>query len=236
MVDPGETLEVTLSAATTATRTVEVDTTAAASTTITDTDTATVAIADAEAVAEGETASFVVTLSGTVSSAVEVAYQTADGTAEEGKDYTDANGVLTFSPGESLQQTVTVATTDDTLNEATENFTLTLTLDTQVAGLSLGTASATGEITDNDALEAAVSAAATDVDEGSTAKFTVSLDAGIESTAPVEVRYTMGGTASSDDYTAPSGPLTIAKGVNRAARSRSRLPTTRWWIRARRWR
>ena len=214
VVDPGETLEVTLSTATTATRTVTVDTTAVASTTITDTDTVTVAIANAESVAEGETASFVVTLSGAVSSAVEVVYQTSDGTAEEGSDYTRAADTLTFSVGGSRQQTIAVDTTDDTLNEASEKFTLTLTSVTQVAGLSLGTASATGEITDNDALAATVSAAATDVDEGSAAKFTVSLTAGIESTAPVEVRYTLGGTARRDDYTAPTGPLTIATGAS----------------------
>ena len=214
VVDPGETLEVTLSTATTATRTVEVDTTAVAKTTITDTDAATVAIEDAEAVAEGETASFVVTLSGTVSSAVEVTYATSDGTAAAGSDYTGVSDTLTFSVGGSLQQTIAVDTTDDKLNEASEEFTLTLTSITQVVGLSLGTASATGAITDNDALEAAVSATTTDVDEGSTAKFAVSLTAGIESTAPVEVRYTLGGTASSDDYTAPSGALTIAKGAS----------------------
>ena len=212
VVDPGETLEVTLSAATTATRTVTVDTTAAASTTITDTDTATISIAGAAAVGEGETARFVVTLSLPVASAVEVSYESSDGTATAGSDYTGVSGTLTFSPGKSLQQTITVATANDTYNEATEDFTLALTLDTPVTGLRLGTASATGEITDNDALAARVSADATDVDEGSAAKFTVGLTAGIESTAPVEVRYTVGGTAGSDDYTAPSGTLVIGQG------------------------
>ena len=46
------------------------------------------AIANADAVAEGETANFVVTLSGAASSAVEVSYETSDGTAVAGSDYT----------------------------------------------------------------------------------------------------------------------------------------------------
>ena len=50
---------------------------------------------------EGETASFVVTLSGTVSGVVQVPYTTANVTAESGsdKDYTAASGTLEFSGG-----------------------------------------------------------------------------------------------------------------------------------------
>ena len=155
VLDPGETIVVTLTSASTA-GTVTVDPTAV-TTTLVEQGTETVSVAAATAT-EGAAANFVVTLSGAVSSAVEVSYQTSDGTAVAGSDYTEARGTLTFSVGGSLQQTIAVDTTDDTLNEATEDFTLTLTSITQVAGLSLGTASATGEITDNDALAAAVSA------------------------------------------------------------------------------
>ena len=211
VLDPGETIVVTLTSASTA-GTVTVDPTAV-TTTLVEQGTETVSVAAATAT-EGAAANFVVTLSGAVSSAVEVSYRTSDGTAVAGSDYTGASDTLTFSVGGSRQQTIAVDTTDDTLNEATEDFTLTLTSITQVAGLSLGTASATGAITDNDALAAAVSADAANVDEGSAATFTVSLTAGIESTAPVEVRYTLGGTAGSNDYTAPTAPLTIVKGAS----------------------
>ena len=66
-------------------------------------------------------------------------------------------------------------------------------------------------ITDNDELSASVTAPET-VAEGETAPFTVTLRGG-ESTAPVVVSYTVGGTAKAPgDYTAPSGSLTIQSG------------------------
>ena len=126
VLDPGETIVVTLTSASTA-GTVTVDPTAV-TTTLVEEGTETVSVAAATAT-EGAAANFVVTLSGAVSSAVEVSYQTSDGTAVAGSDYTGADDTLTFSVGGSLQQTIAVDTTDDTLNEATEDFTLTLTLD-----------------------------------------------------------------------------------------------------------
>ena len=143
VLDPGETIVVTLTSASTA-GAVTVDTTAV-TTTLVEQGTETVSVAAATAT-EGAAANFVVTLSGAVSSAVEVSYQTSDGTAEAGSDYTGARRYADLQCRRgSRQQTIAVDTTDDTLNEATETFTLTLTSITQVAGLSLGTASATGE-------------------------------------------------------------------------------------------
>ena len=70
---------------------------------------------------------FEVELSGAVSSEVKVSYATSDGTganpAVAGTDYTAVSATeLTFRPGEALRQTVTVATTEDDLNEADETF------------------------------------------------------------------------------------------------------------------
>ena len=112
---------------------------------------------DKSSVQEGETASFVVTLSGEVSGTVNVTYTTANGTAESGtgKDYTTASGTLQFTTGQT-SKTVEVTTLEDTLNEADETYTLTLTDVTGVTGVSLGTASATGTIEDDDALTAAL--------------------------------------------------------------------------------
>ena len=234
MLDPGETIVVTLTSASTA-GTVTVDPTAV-TTTLVEQGTETVSVAAATAT-EGAAANFVVTLSGAVSSAVEVSYADLRRDRRSGQRlHGRQTDTLTFSVGGSLQQTIAVDTTDDTLNEATEDFTLTLTSITQVAGLSLGTASATGEITDNDALAAEVSADATEVDEGSAATFTVSLTAGIESTAPVEVRYTIGRHGRQRRLHRAERRVDDRDGSNRAARSRSGLSTTRWWIRARRWR
>ena len=106
-----------------------------------------------------------------------------------------------------------MTTTNDTLNEPTEKFTVTLTGPDLPDQVSIGTSSAQGTITDNDDLTAAVTAVETSVDEGETAEFAVALTGGT-STAEVLVTYTVGGTATAgDDYTAPDLTLTIGTGV-----------------------
>ena len=82
------------------------------------------------------------------------------------------------------------------------------------SGVTLGTATATGTIEDDDTVMAAVTAGASTVSEGSAASFEVALtDA--TSTADVVVTYTVTGTATSGtDYTAPSGSLTIMAGAS----------------------
>ena len=237
VLDPGETLSVTLTDATTATGTATVGTPATATTTIAQEGTVTVSVRkdevldddttqdvdeyeDKSIVEEGGSASFIVELSGAVASAVEVSYATSDGTAEAGtnqagddKDYRPASGKLTFNSGKSLIQTIAVTTTNDTLNEPTEKFTVTLTGPDLPDQVSIGTSSAQGTITDNDDLTAAVTAVETSVDEGETAEFAVALTGGT-STAAVLVTYTVGGTATAgDDYTVPDLTLTIGTGV-----------------------
>ena len=220
VLDPGETLVVKLMSASTATRTVTVDDTATATTTILEEDMVTVSVAavmvandDKSDVEEGETASFVVTLSGTVSGVVQVPYTTANGTAESGsdKDYTAASGTLEFSAGD-ISKTIEVATLEDSLNEADETFTVTLTGVTGPAGVSLGTSSATGTIEDDDPVSAALGTHTENVAEGDDATYEVNLTGGT-STAEVVVNYavdTSSTATSGTDYTAPSGKLTIA--------------------------
>ena len=152
---------------------------------------------DKSTVEEGEAASFVVELSGAVVSEVAVSYATSNATAEAGtneagdnKDYRAANGVLTFTSDGALAKTIAVATTDDDLNEATENFNVTLTAANLPDQVSIGTATAKGTITDNDALTAAVTPVETSVDEGKTAEFAVTLTGGT-STADVLVAYSL---------------------------------------------
>ena len=68
---------------------------------------------------EGDTAQFVVTLTPASSKQVTVSYSTADGTAKASEDYTAASSTtLTFTAGDTTK-TVSVATTEDTRNEAT---------------------------------------------------------------------------------------------------------------------
>ena len=67
--------------------------------TITDDDEPTLSIEDATAVVEGGTAEFVVEMSIPSTQSVTVDYQTADGSARAGMDYTATSGKLTFEAG-----------------------------------------------------------------------------------------------------------------------------------------
>ena len=210
VLDRGETVSVTLTEATT-TGVVTAATTPAV-TEIVDAGTETVSVTSNGAVTEGSSATFTVALSGAVSSPVTLGWSTSDGTATAGSDYTAvSSGTVTFAAGSTASQTLTVSTQHDTVAEVEETFTVTLTGPNLPEGVSVGTATATGRITDDEALTVSVTGPSTVV-EGNTAAFTVSVTGGT-STADVVVSYTVGGTATSGtDYTAPSGPLTVGAG------------------------
>ena len=110
---------------------------------------------------------------------------------------------------------MTVATTEDDLNEADETFTVELSGVTLPEGVSLGDAEAVGTITDDDELTVSVAGPGANVEEGQTATFTVTVTG--TSTTAVVVSYevdTDASTATGDDYTAPSETeLTIGAGV-----------------------
>ena len=71
------------------------------------------------------TATLTVTRTGDTTTAVSVEFTSADGTAVEGADYTDASGTLTFAAGVTTQ-TIDVAIVDDMLVEGPESFTVSL--------------------------------------------------------------------------------------------------------------
>ena len=104
-----------------------------------------VSVSDARA-AEGDAVVFTVSLSAASSRRVTVEYATSDGTATSGTDFTAKSGTLTFAANET-STTVSVATTDDSVVESDETFTLTLS---NPAGATLGDATATGTINDNE--------------------------------------------------------------------------------------
>ena len=207
VLDQDETLTVTLSAPTTQAGLVVLGT-ATAETTIKDPSPVTASLTAAP-VSEGAAATFTVTLSLPVAEPVTVAYATADGTATAGSDYTAADATMTFAAGQT-SATISVPTTDDSLAEENETFTVTLMADpnaTPPEGVTLD-ASATATITDDDELTATVTGPA-QVDEGATAEFTVTLT-GATSSAEVEVTYDVGGDVTEDeDYEATTGTLTI---------------------------
>ena len=182
--------------------------------------TPTVSVANAT-VAEGNSgttnAAFAVSLSKAATSTVTVAYATANGTAAAGSDYTAATGTLTFAPGVT-KQTVNVAITGDTTVEPTETFTVTLT---KPVGATLGTATATGTITNDDVAATVpaptVSIANVTVAEGNSgttnAAFTVTLSKAATSTVTVGYATANGTATAGSDFTAASGTLTFAPGV-----------------------
>ena len=150
-VESQETISVALDRASTPIGTVDVDTTPA-TVTIAEPGTAIVSVAPAPAPApEGAPAAFVVTVSGAVRSNVTVSWKSADGTAVAGTDYTAVTGG-TLAFGATRRQTIRVATLQDKLNEDDETFAVILTAVSPSAGASLGRASATGTITDDDEL------------------------------------------------------------------------------------
>ena len=218
VLEPDETLVLELTAASTAG---EVNVaTATATATIEDTGGVKVSVED-ERADEGDGVAFEVRLSGEVSSEVKVSYATTDGTAVSGTDYTGVPATtLTFTAGQTAK-TVTVATTEDDLNEANETFTVSLSGVDLPDGVTLNADKdeATGTIEDDDALTVSVAGPVAKVEEGQTATFTVTVNPGTkDSTTAVVVSYavdTGASTASSgDDYTAPSvTELTIGAGV-----------------------
>ncbi|WP_405228439.1 Calx-beta domain-containing protein, partial [Lentisalinibacter sediminis] len=106
-------------------------------------------IADAT-VGEGDAGtavlSFDVTLDVPSGRTISVAYASADGTATAGDDYTAASGTLSIDPG-ATAATIEVEVLGDTLDEADE--TLTVTLSTPDA-VTLADTGATGTIQDDD--------------------------------------------------------------------------------------
>ena len=153
VLEPGETLEVTLVAAATAAGTVALDP-APAVTAIVDVGMVTASVAAAQdEVAEGDGARFAVALTGAVASPVALGWATTNGTATAGADYVAVpDGTLTFRPGAALLQEVEVATLDDDLPEEAETFTVTLTGMSLPEGVTLGAAGATVTILDDDPL------------------------------------------------------------------------------------
>ena len=168
-------------------------------------------IDDAPVVREGDTAEFVVRLSASSDTVVTVAYETMDGTAVAGSDYTSTTGTLRFDAGET-RKTIAVPTIEDATAEETEGFTVQLR---DPSGATVADGTATGTITDDDEPPGLSIDDAPVVREGDTAEFVVRLSA--SSDTVVTVAYeTMDGTAvAGSDYTSTAGTLRFDAGETR---------------------
>ena len=213
--EPAETVVVTLSNAGNATIGTATGTGA-----ITDDDSGPSLSIDSPRVLEGDrgstTLTFTVTLSETHTEAVTVDYADAGtGTATPGTDYTAlTGGALTFPAG-ATSQTFDVLVTGDVLDEADETIVVTLS---NAGNATIGTATGTGAITDDDAPPSLSidSPSVAEGDDGSMSlTYTVTLSAA--SGLAVTVDYADAGTGTATpgtDYTAiTGGTLTFAAGT-----------------------
>ena len=151
-----------------------------------------VSVADAAPVTEGGTLEFPVTLSAPFKAEITVDYRFGGGTATAGEDYgASASGTVTFAPRQ-IRRTIRLVTTDDAAAEPEEAVEVTLSLPVPDPGLAtLGTATATGRILDDDGPpQVTVAAASATVTEGADAVFTLTRangDASGALTVPVAV-------------------------------------------------
>ena len=166
-------------------------------------------ISDVESVAEGGTAEFTVTLTPASTRLVTVSYETKDGTALAGSDYTSVTDTLTFAATETAK-TIQVSVLNDQTAEQDETFTVELS---NPAGATMSDGSGTATITDDDSagLPTISIDDAPAVNEPGTAEFRVRLSAPAGN-AGVTVDYgTVDGSAEAgSDYSAVMSTLTFA--------------------------
>lgn len=163
------------------------------------------------------TIAFDVTLSSESSTPVTVDYQTTDGTAVSGTDYTAASGTLTFAAGVT-SQTVYVTVAGSASYSGSKTFEVVLT---DPAGAILSQALATGTInysgsstTTSTPSVSVASASVTAPTSGTTTiPFVVTLSSASSSTVTVHYTTADGTATAGTNYTATSGTLTFAAGT-----------------------
>ena len=146
-----------------------------------------------------------------VTETVTVDWETADGTAEAGADYTAGSGSLTFGAGET-GKTVTVTVTGDDMDEPDETFTVTLS---NAPGATLAKAVGTGTITDDDdePTVTLVLTPASIAESGGTSAVTATLDHPSSAATTVTVSVAPDSPAVATDYTLSANlELTIPAG------------------------
>ena len=178
-----------------------------------DTDATTVSITGSASVTEGGVASYTVALTSAAQTAVTIIL-TYSGTAANGSDFT---GVATVNiPAGSSSANFNITTIDDSLNEALENFTVTISSATGgnfenlvVSGTNNSVITA---IVDNDPTPS-LSIGDVTVDEAAgTATFTVTLSAASGQTVTVGYNTSDSSATAGADYVSGSGTLTFAPG------------------------
>ncbi len=159
----------------------------------------------AESVTEGSAAEYTVTVDAALREELAVSVSVTD---EASVLVSGPPSTVTVTAG-ALSATLTLATDDDTVNEADGALTVELLAG---AGYELGTpASATVTVTDDDEGTFGVAAEPAEIDEGGTSTVTVSITNGVTYAEEQTVELSVTG-ASESDYTLTAASLTLAAG------------------------
>ena len=177
--------------------------------TINNDDATTVTIDNADA-DEGGDITFTVTLSEAVQDGLTVTPGFTDVTAVEGTDYDENTAALDFSGTKGETKTFTVSTTEDSVVESDETFTVALTVSDAPAGVT-ATDTGTGTVDDDDSANVTVSDASSS--EGDEMTFTVTLGMAVQGGVKVTPSF-KNGTAATGDYTANTNKLTFTGTAN----------------------
>jgi hypothetical protein len=162
----------------------------------------------------GPSVSIDVTRTGGTDGGISVHYDTADGTATAGSDYTAQSSALNWAAGDATNKTIVIPITDDSLYEGATGETFTVALSAPTGGATLGSpASATVTINDNDTAPAFTINDVTHAEgnSGPTAyTFTVTKAGGTALNATVDYATVDGTATAPSDYTAiPTTTLTF---------------------------
>ena len=164
-------------------------------------------VADGTPVTEGRAAAFTLTRTGDATEALTVPVSVAESGAM-------ASGALpaaaTFAV-DAWSATLSVATADDAVVEASSTVTAALTAGT---GYAVAAERGAAEIlvVDNDTASFAVAASPSEIEEGDAATVTVSIANGVTFAADQAVTLRTSGTAAAEDYTLSATTLTLTAG------------------------
>lgn len=146
---------------------------------------------------------FTVTKSGLTTLSHDVNYATANGSAVAGSDYTSKSGTLTFAAGDT-SKTVTVSTTQDSIDEQSE--TLQMNLSAETGGATINDAQGIGTIIDDDG-PPSFAINNTAASEGNLMTFTVTKTGATTFSYSVNYATSSGSAISGTDFTTASGTL-----------------------------
>ena len=166
------------------------------------------AVSDAAASEADAEIAFTVSLDAAGTREVTVSYETENGTAEAGADFTGTDGVLTFAAGET-SRIVDVPVVDDDAAEPGESFSLRLRAPVNAV---LGDALGVGRITDDDDLPMLSVTGATVSESDGAVDFDLTLSAASGREVSVQIRTDDGTAVQGRDYGAVVGEVRFAAG------------------------